>query len=266
MANNFKLYEVDINLDQNQLLSPVIENRTSDPSTPIEGQIYYDSGSGQKCLKLFTGTNFEALMTDIDSGSMVTKTDTASAAGIIQISAGADRTIEDYLIDGIVMVSESIARAAIAGSEYTTPDGVENLTNKTFDNTNTLTIIDGNFTIQDDGDNTSQAQFDCSLIPTGSLNTYQLPAASGRIALYSESIHRFGLSFNNTTDWVGPKPYTFTVTQVTHGLLATEDLMVQVKDDSNPREVVEVNISTATSGDVVLTTNKKFAGRILIFG
>lgn len=55
---------------------------------------------------------------------------------------------------------------------------VQSPTNKTFDNTNVVTVKDSNFTIQDDGDTTKQAKFQASGITTATTRTYTLPDAS----------------------------------------------------------------------------------------
>jgi hypothetical protein len=65
--------------------------------------------------------------------------------------------------------------------------GTETLKNKTFDNTNTVTLKDTNFTLQDDGDTTKQAVFDASSIGTGTTKTITLPNASGTMALIAAS-------------------------------------------------------------------------------
>lgn len=52
------------------------------------------------------------------------------------------------------------------------------LSSKTIDNTNTITVKDANFTIQDDGDTTKQARFQASGIATGTTRTYTLQDSS----------------------------------------------------------------------------------------
>jgi hypothetical protein len=51
------------------------------------------------------------------------------------------------------------------------PAWSSNLSNKTVDNTNAATIKDANFTLQDDGDTTKQANFQLSGITTGTTRT-----------------------------------------------------------------------------------------------
>jgi len=55
---------------------------------------------------------------------------------------------------------------------------VQSLTNKTLDNTNTITVKDSLLTIQDNLDTTKQAQFQLSGITTATTRTYTLPDAN----------------------------------------------------------------------------------------
>ena len=60
MANPVKFF-TDINLNRNQLKSAAIETATSNPSTPVTGQIYYNtsgSGTSNKRLHVYDGSNF----------------------------------------------------------------------------------------------------------------------------------------------------------------------------------------------------------------
>jgi len=55
---------------------------------------------------------------------------------------------------------------------------VQSLTNKTLDNTNTITVKDSLFTMQDNSDTAKQAQFQLSGITTGNTRVYTLPDAT----------------------------------------------------------------------------------------
>lgn len=58
----------------------------------------------------------------------------------------------------------------------------QNVTNKTLNNTNVVTLKDTLFTLQDDSDATKQAQFQLSGITTATTRTYTLPNASSTLA------------------------------------------------------------------------------------
>lgn len=59
----------------------------------------------------------------------------------------------------------------------------QTLQNKTFDNTNTITVKAGNFTIQDGTDTTKQMVFAASTISTGTTRTATMPDANGTMTL-----------------------------------------------------------------------------------
>lgn len=74
----------------------------------------------------------------------------------------------------------------ITGSVVGTSDS-QTLSNKTLDNTNTLTIKDTNLIIQDDGDVTKQAKFQTSGISTSTTRTYSLPNISDTLTANTAS-------------------------------------------------------------------------------
>jgi len=53
-----KIFVINLDLNQNQLLNARIQNSTSAPAFPVEGQIYYNSSSGDKKLYFWNGTSW----------------------------------------------------------------------------------------------------------------------------------------------------------------------------------------------------------------
>lgn len=78
----------------------------------------------------------------------------------------------------------SINRNTLLGSSGTPVDtsSTQTLQNKVIDNTNTVTLLDTKFTLQDNADSTKQAKFELSGISTATTRTYTLPNASATLA------------------------------------------------------------------------------------
>lgn len=105
-----------------------------------------------------------------------------------------------------------------------------------------------------------------SLATIASDGSINIPTAAAYkingVSVITTARKRYGVDFAVST-WVGASaPYTIVVTQSTHTLEHTSDLMVQVKDTSG--NVVFLPIKIEGNGNVTLTTNFKFAGRLTI--
>jgi len=59
------VYLTDINLSKNELQNAVIQNLGTAPSSPVEGQIYYDSTSGDKSIYFYNGSAWISIAGDI---------------------------------------------------------------------------------------------------------------------------------------------------------------------------------------------------------
>lgn len=90
----------------------------------------------------------------------------------------------------------------------------QTLQNKTLDNTDTITVKDANFTIQDDGDTTKQAKFQASGITTATTRTYTLPNASGTLTPQPD-IQLFTSTGANT--WTPPAWATTVTVRISGG-------------------------------------------------
>lgn len=94
---------------------------------------------------------------------------TADLLEIVDISAD---TSYKVTVNNLIGIS--------GGSALSTTD-TQSVQNKTLDNTNTISVKDTLFTLQDDGDVTKQAKFQLSSITTGTTRTFTLPDATGTI-------------------------------------------------------------------------------------
>lgn len=110
--------------------------------------------------------------------SMATKTilDYTAAVSI-------DPTNDYFLLEqsGVYKRINRLVMLGITGSPVGTSDS-QTLTNKSIANTNTLTIKDGSFTIQNTSDTTKQVVFSAAGVTTGTTRTITLPNATSTLA------------------------------------------------------------------------------------
>lgn len=123
---------VPINLNKLELQNAVIQVLASDPSTPVEGQIYYNSTTDR--LRTYTGSVWVEYGTGSGGGD-VSQASNSGGAGRMKVSAGADKTIAD--LSGVVGLiktdTNGVVSAATAGTDYVTASSTNTFTNKTFD-------------------------------------------------------------------------------------------------------------------------------------
>lgn len=89
----------------------------------------------------------------------------------VGIDSSAVTTSHDYKLSGVTGTDKAASLT-----------GTETLTNKTLTSP-TITLLDVNFTVQDNADTTKQAKLELSGITTGTTRTLTVPDATGTIAL-----------------------------------------------------------------------------------
>jgi len=118
-----------IDLGKLELKNARIQNLASAPGTPVTGQIYYDTTLSQ--FGVYQGGAWVYL--SAGGTANVSKAANATAANVMQVSGGADKTLADFTsAGGIVKVSAAgVVSVAVPGTDYDTPTSTNALTNKT---------------------------------------------------------------------------------------------------------------------------------------
>lgn len=135
----------------------------------------------------------------------------------------------------------------ITGSPLGTSD-TQNVTNKTLDNTNTITAKDNLFTLQDGADTTKQAQFQLSGITASTTRTYTLPDVTDTIVTLTATQTLTNKTMTsptlNTPTIVNPTLTVDTVSEFTGANGVTVDGM-NIKDGklNTNNSVVTANIT-----------------------
>lgn len=146
------------------------------------GNIFLSSGadfamSGHKTLLLFyDGTNWSDVSTGTSGALVSPLTTKGDLWGFSTVNArfpvGADNNF---------VVADSSQALGIKYRTLLNADIPATLSSKTLDNTNTVTLKDNLFTLQDDADTSKQAQFELSAISASTLRTYTLPDVSDTV-------------------------------------------------------------------------------------
>ena len=116
-------YLSDINLNKNTLENAVVHPLSTAPSTPIEGQIYYNNTAGDKKLYIYNGTSFNAVdgtavATSAALGSLKLFSDTQQSVAATAVSATAARTY------GVQLNSNSQAVVNVPWTDTNTTYGI----------------------------------------------------------------------------------------------------------------------------------------------
>lgn len=114
---------LNINMQQNELQFPKIHSLSAAPSTPVEGQIYYNSSAGVKTIYVYNGTGWVPL-----APGDITSITSATTNQLIVSSGLSGDTILTIVTGSINSTSTALATGSqiysyIAGLNYSTTVG-----------------------------------------------------------------------------------------------------------------------------------------------
>lgn len=115
------------------------------------------------------------------TGDFSSNTSTSVDSEIVLFSGTGGKTGKRATGTGIAKITSGVLWTATAGTDYLSPTWTENVASKTLDNTNTITLKDTLFTLQDDGDTTKQLRFQLSGITTATTRTMTVPDVNGTL-------------------------------------------------------------------------------------
>jgi hypothetical protein len=157
-----------IDLTKNELQNAVIQNLAADPSTPVAGQVYYNTVASE--MRIYNGTAFEAIgLNGV----------TATAAEINILAGTAVSATELNYVDG---VTSSIQTQINTKSPSASP---------TF--TGTVDIAAA-ATIRFDGATADANKTILTVVDPTAGRTISLPNATGTVALVENKLHDFALA------------------------------------------------------------------------
>jgi microcystin-dependent protein len=186
---------------------------------------------------------------NVDNTSDATKN--AANVALTNHTINASANAISNIADGNIMAAAhidatKISSGVVTNAEFDTLDGIasniqaqinliqptvpQSLKNKTLDNTNTVTLYDNKFTLQDDAAPAKQAQFDASGITNGQTRILALPDANDTLAVLNLAQTVKNKTIDDTNN------------------ITIKDANLTIEDDVDPTKKFKFDISPLNTG------------------